>query len=374
MVFPMRCKCPSLLIAATCLTAASPAFAADGDQQCNGRGLDNVATVHFPNFNRVGPFAPNPDLREVAIAGDGGLTWERRRIEREELRADLERSAGMGLDDIGVRPGAETSVAAVVPVLGMLNAFGQCTTELLGNEVHSDVFAANPSEIDQPLAPPFANRFDAVILVEAVRGPAQARGANRRQECRAYFVGQGVSADQLREQLYRRLYTVVAYHGGIETTPRSAMNAIVQTRGSTPWRCVAGAVYNVQVSGFASADLLILPEDQPPATPSAALFEIGYGPERPNGEGEPRCHIYFDRSQTTFGDRLIEAFARSNVVVHSDFQPGVPGNAAIQYGPGTPHAAVMARPEAPWRCVAGAIYNIQLAGYGSVGFVTPPAD
>ena len=28
----------------------------------------------------------------------------------------------------------------------------------------------------------------------------------------------------------------------------------------------------------------------------------------------------------------------------------------------------------PWRCVAGAIYNIQLAGYPTVGFISNPVD
>jgi biopolymer transport protein ExbD len=29
---------------------------------------------------------------------------------------------------------------------------------------------------------------------------------------------------------------------------------------------------------------------------------------------------------------------------------------------------------APWRCVAGAIYNVQLAGYPTVGFISTPVD
>ena len=29
---------------------------------------------------------------------------------------------------------------------------------------------------------------------------------------------------------------------------------------------------------------------------------------------------------------------------------------------------------APWRCVAGAIYNVQIAGYPTVGFISNPVD
>ena len=29
---------------------------------------------------------------------------------------------------------------------------------------------------------------------------------------------------------------------------------------------------------------------------------------------------------------------------------------------------------APWRCIAGAIYNVQISGYPTVGFITNPID
>ena len=29
---------------------------------------------------------------------------------------------------------------------------------------------------------------------------------------------------------------------------------------------------------------------------------------------------------------------------------------------------------APWRCVAGAIYNVQISGYPTVGFISTPVD
>ena len=29
---------------------------------------------------------------------------------------------------------------------------------------------------------------------------------------------------------------------------------------------------------------------------------------------------------------------------------------------------------APWRCIAGAIYNVQAAGYPTVGFISNPVD
>ena len=29
---------------------------------------------------------------------------------------------------------------------------------------------------------------------------------------------------------------------------------------------------------------------------------------------------------------------------------------------------------APWRCIAGAIYNVQISGYPTVGFISNPID
>ena len=29
---------------------------------------------------------------------------------------------------------------------------------------------------------------------------------------------------------------------------------------------------------------------------------------------------------------------------------------------------------APWRCIAGAIYNVQVSGYPTVGFISNPTD
>ena len=28
----------------------------------------------------------------------------------------------------------------------------------------------------------------------------------------------------------------------------------------------------------------------------------------------------------------------------------------------------------PWKCIAGAIYNVQMAGYPKVGFISTPVD
>ena len=39
-----------------------------------------------------------------------------------------------------------------------------------------------------------------------------------------------------------------------------------------------------------------------------------------------------------------------------------------------PQVHIRADKNAPWRCVAGAIYNVQAAGYPTVGFISNPVD
>ncbi len=39
-----------------------------------------------------------------------------------------------------------------------------------------------------------------------------------------------------------------------------------------------------------------------------------------------------------------------------------------------PQVHIRADIEAPWRCVAGTIYNVQAAGYPTVGFISNPVD
>ena len=39
-----------------------------------------------------------------------------------------------------------------------------------------------------------------------------------------------------------------------------------------------------------------------------------------------------------------------------------------------PQVHIRGDQNAPWRCVAGAIYNVQAAGYPVVGFISNPVD
>jgi biopolymer transport protein ExbD len=79
-------------------------------------------------------------------------------------------------------------------------------------------------------------------------------GASRNGECRIYFNNiTPVNAAELRDMAYKRLDAVVKREGGPEELAKNPDKVPqVHIRGDVeaPWRCIAGAIYNIQVSGY----------------------------------------------------------------------------------------------------------------------------
>ena len=90
----------------------------------------------------------------------------------------------------------------------------------------------------------------------------------------------------------------------------------------------------------------------------------------PSRSGE--CRVYFNNITPVTSEELYDqAFTRLDNIVQS--YPG--GAEAIIDDPeAIPQVHIRADQNAPWRCVAGAIYNIQAAGYPTVGFISNPVD
>ena len=79
-------------------------------------------------------------------------------------------------------------------------------------------------------------------------------GASRNGECRIYFNNiTPVNANELRDMAYKRLDAIVKREGGPEAlkdNPEKVPQVHIRGDVEAPWRCVAGAIYNVQVSGY----------------------------------------------------------------------------------------------------------------------------
>ena len=90
-------------------------------------------------------------------------------------------------------------------------------------------------------------------------------GANRGGECRIYFNNiTPVSSEELRDMAFKRLDQIVKREGGPEAliaNPEKVPQVHIRGDVDAPWRCVAGAIYNVQISGYPTVGFISNPVD-----------------------------------------------------------------------------------------------------------------
>jgi biopolymer transport protein ExbD len=88
-------------------------------------------------------------------------------------------------------------------------------------------------------------------------------GSSRGGQCRVYFNNiTPVDSVELQKQAFERLDRIVKREGGAETI-HPEMIPEVHIRGdvNVPWKCVAGAIYNVQISGYPRVGFISNPVD-----------------------------------------------------------------------------------------------------------------
>ena len=93
----------------------------------------------------------------------------------------------------------------------------------------------------------------------------------------------------------------------------------------------------------------------------------GFAGASRNGE----CRVYFNNTTPVDSQELYDrAFERLDSIVQA-----AGGPEALMENPETiPQVHIRGDVNAPWRCVAGTIYNVQAAGYPTVGFISNPVD
>ncbi|WP_205316045.1 biopolymer transporter ExbD [Novosphingobium sp. P6W] len=91
------------------------------------------------------------------------------------------------------------------------------------------------------------------------------QGASRGGECRIYFNNvTPVTSEELRDQAFKRLDAIVKREGGpqaLMANPELIPQVHIRGDIQAPWRCVAGAIYNVQVSGYPTVGFITNPVD-----------------------------------------------------------------------------------------------------------------
>ena len=88
-------------------------------------------------------------------------------------------------------------------------------------------------------------------------------GASRYGQCRIYFNNiTPVDSQELRDQAFKRLDAIVKREGGPEAlraNPEKVPQVHIRGDVNAPWRCVAGAIYNVQISGYPTVGFISNP-------------------------------------------------------------------------------------------------------------------
>jgi biopolymer transport protein ExbD len=100
---------------------------------------------------------------------------------------------------------------------------------------------------------------------DAGRSPGESgyAGASRGGACRIYFNNiTPVSSEELRKQAFDRLDAIVKREGGAENIdPDKIPEVHIRGDVNAPWKCVAGAIYNVQISGYPRVGFISNPVD-----------------------------------------------------------------------------------------------------------------
>ena len=91
----------------------------------------------------------------------------------------------------------------------------------------------------------------------------------------------------------------------------------------------------------------------------------GYQGSSPTGE----CRVYVNNTTPVDNNELYKAaYERLDAIVKRE------GGAANMDPEKVPEVHIRGDIHVPWKCIAGAIYNVQAAGYPKVGFISTPVD
>jgi biopolymer transport protein ExbD len=96
----------------------------------------------------------------------------------------------------------------------------------------------------------------------------QFAGASRDGECRVFLNNTTpVTNEELYDQAFERLDAIVQRAGGIEALiadPEQIPQVHIRADVNAPWRCVAGAIYNIQAAGYPTVGFITNPVDPTP--------------------------------------------------------------------------------------------------------------
>ena len=95
-------------------------------------------------------------------------------------------------------------------------------------------------------------------------GEAGYSGASREGACRVYINDTPVNSDELQDRSFKRLDAIVKREGGPEAiaeNPDLIPQVHIRADQNAPWKCVAGAIYQIQAAGYPTVGFISTPID-----------------------------------------------------------------------------------------------------------------
>lgn len=123
-----------------------------------------------------------------------------------------------------------------------------------------------PVLVSEESADKVENLLLAVVSTDAAgRSPLDVgyEGSTRDGQCRVFFNNLvPVDNTELYKQAFERLDAIVKREGGAENIdPEKIPEVHIRGDVNVPWKCVAGAIYNVQIAGYPKVGFISNPVD-----------------------------------------------------------------------------------------------------------------
>ena len=90
-------------------------------------------------------------------------------------------------------------------------------------------------------------------------------------KCAVYWNSSQVGNEELLTMAVDKLKTEIARQGGVGNPDLELPEAHIRADVNTPWQCVGGAIYNMQMAGFAKVGFI----SAPTATENAPRLSLG---------------------------------------------------------------------------------------------------
>ena len=166
--------------------------------------------------------------------------------------------------------------------------------------------------------------------------------------------------------------------GGVEETPMSDINVVPLTDVMLVLLIVFLITVPITLQTVEKLKIPVFKSAESKDKVENLLITVSTTDANGRSAGEPgfqgasrngQCRVYFDNITPVDSQELYnQAFKRLDAIVKR-----AGGADAIKQDPDKiPQVILRGDVNAPWRCIAGTIWNVQAAGYPTVGFISNP--